>query len=65
MTKKNISIKNKMNFIEDNKNENDSNLMIKKIRLKHYEIILYLYIIRLKRNKQFFQQIYHKIKAKS
>ena len=65
MTKKNISIKNKMNFIEDNKNENDSNLMIKKIRLKHYEIILYLYIKRLKRNKRFFQQIYHKIKAKS
>lgn len=65
MTKKNISIKNKMNFIEDNKNENESNLMIKKIRLKHYEIILYLYIKRLKRNKRFFQQIYHKIKAKS
>ena len=65
MTKKKISIKNKMNFIEDNKNENDSNLMIKKIRLKHYEIILYLYIKRLKRNKRFFQQIYHKIKAKS
>ena len=64
MTKKNVSIKNKMNFIEDNKNENDSNLMIKKIRLKHYEIILYLYIKRLKRNKRFFQQIYHKIKAK-